>query len=98
MATTANHLLLCLCGGVWKPLAIHAGDEVVGLVRWGFDPDDGHHWIGGFSIDRAHQGKRIGSAALSWAPENLGAARLYRSFGFVGGGEPYGVTVARLAL
>jgi diamine N-acetyltransferase len=115
MATTAHYLLLCHYGGVWQPLAICDDAEVAGFVMWGFDPDDGHHWIGGFSVDKRRQGKGIGrqalrllvdrlradgatGIALSYAPENAGAARFYRSFGFVEDGQADGETVARLAL
>jgi hypothetical protein len=78
MATTAHYLLLCHYGGVWKPLAIHRGGEVVGFVMWGFDPDDGHHWIGGFSVDQRFQGngdRPCGDAPADRPAEGRGSHR-----------------------
>jgi diamine N-acetyltransferase len=115
MATTSHYLLLCAYGGVWQPLAITCDGEVAGFVMWGFDEDDGHHWIGGFAVDRAWQGRGVGTAALrllldrlraegatgialTYDRANTGAARLYRSFGFVEDGEADGEILARLAL
>ena len=115
MASTAHYLLLCAYGDVWQPLAITSDGEVVGFVMWGLDPEDGHHWIGGFSVQQALQGQGIGrevlrllvqrlraegatGIALTYAHENAGAARLYRSFGFVEDGEADGEVLARLAL
>jgi diamine N-acetyltransferase len=114
-ATTAYYLLLCHYGGQWQPLAITRAGDVVGFVMWAYDPDDGHHWIGGFSVGKSQQRKGIGRAALallverlraegargialSYAPENTDAARLYASAGFVEDGGADGETVARLAL
>jgi diamine N-acetyltransferase len=115
VAATTYYLCLCHYGQEWQPLAVRDGDDVVGFVMWAFDPDDGHHWIGGLSIDASRQGQGLGRAAvlalvellrgegatgvaLSYAPSNEGAARLYASLGFVEDGEAYDETVARLAL
>ena len=115
VAAPTYYLCLCHYGQVWHPLAVLDGDDVVGFVMWGFDPDDGHHWIGGLSIDAARQGQGLGrqavhalidrlrdlgatGIALSYAPANAGAARLYASLGFVEDGEADGETVARLQL
>ena len=115
VAATTYYLCLCHYGGVWQPLAVRAGDDVVGFLMWGFDPDDGHHWLGGLSVDRSRQRQGVGRAAvvaavellreqgatgvaLSYAPENVGAARLYADLGFVEDGEAEGEVVARRAL
>lgn len=115
VAATTYYLCLCHYGEVWHPLAVRSGDEVVGFAMWGYDPDDGHHWIGGLSMDAARQRQGLGRAtvlalvehlrglgatgvALSYAPSNTAAARLYASLGFVEDGEADGETVARRAL
>ena len=115
VATPAFYLCLCQYGQLWQPLALVSDGEVVGFAMWAYDSDDGHHWIGGLSIDVARQGAGLGRAtvlalvelfrglgatgvALSYAPANTGAARLYHSLGFVDDGESDGETVARLPL
>ena len=115
VAATTYYLCLCHYGQEWHPLAVFDDDAVVGFALWAYDPDDGHHWIGGLSIDAPRQGQGLGRAAvlalvellrgegaiavaLSYAPSNTGAARLYASLGFVEDGEAYDETVARLAL
>jgi diamine N-acetyltransferase len=64
VASPAYYLCLCHYGQVWQPLALYEGDALVGFAMWGFDPDDGHHWVGGLSVDRAHQGRGRGRAAV----------------------------------
>jgi diamine N-acetyltransferase len=113
VATVAHYLCLCHYGGVWQPLVIRSGDEVVGFAMWGYDVDDGRHWIGGLCIDVSHQGRGVGRAAmaaligllrglgatgiaLSYAPQNLQAERLYASLGFVPVGDLEGELVAVL--
>jgi diamine N-acetyltransferase len=46
------------------PLAIYAGDKVVGFAMYGLDPDDGKYWIYRLMIDVDYQGKGYGKAAL----------------------------------
>lgn len=46
------------------PLAIYAGDTVIGFAMYGLDPDDGKYWIYRLMIDVDHQGKGYGKAAL----------------------------------
>jgi diamine N-acetyltransferase len=98
------YLNLCHYGGVWHPLAVCLGREVVGFVMWAFDPADRSGWVGGLTIDASWQGRGLGratmeamldrlrderraSAALSFAPDNVRAKRLYTSMGFVETGE-----------
>ena len=114
-SAVSHYLCLCHYGGEWQPLAVRAGGDVVGFVMWAYDPDDSHHWVGGFSVDAPRQRTGLGRqalralldllreqgatrVALSYAPENAGAARLYASEGSVEDGEAYGETVARRAL
>ena len=58
------YLALCHYGDVWHPLAICRGAEVVGFVMWAVDPSDRSGWLGGLTIDRRHQGRGYGSAAV----------------------------------
>ena len=71
VATPTYYLCLCHYGHVWHPLAIRDGADVVGFVMWGFDPDDGHHWIGGLSVDARRQGQGLGRAAVLALVERL---------------------------
>ncbi|KKK05948.1 GNAT family N-acetyltransferase [Micromonospora sp. HK10] len=96
-ALAARYLLLTMRSPVWTSLAVYADDTVVGHLMWGVD-DDGSRWIGGMVIDGAEQGRGVGRAAvatlaewlaaqgrpvrLSYHPDNLAAAALYRSLGF----------------
>jgi diamine N-acetyltransferase len=48
----------------WTPLAIYAGEDLVGFAMFGRDDETGRWWIMRFMIDAAHQGKGYGTAAL----------------------------------
>jgi diamine N-acetyltransferase len=48
----------------WTPLAIAAGDEIVGFVMYGKDDESGRWWIMRFMIGAEHQGKRYGTEAM----------------------------------
>ena len=115
VAAPAYYLCLCHYGGVWSPVALAEDGQVVGLAMWGHDAEDGHHWLGGISLDHASQGRGLGrqavqalvehvrglgatAVALSYAPDNRRAARLYASLGFTEDGAADGETVARLRL
>jgi len=66
VAPVANYLALCAYGdSPWQPLAVRAGEEVVGFVMWGVDPDDQSFWIGGLVIDRRHQRRGYGRAVVA---------------------------------
>ena len=45
------------------PLAVYNGDELVGFVMYGYDPDDEKYYLGRLMIDAKHQGKGYGKAA-----------------------------------
>jgi diamine N-acetyltransferase len=66
VAPVANYLAQCAYGeSPWHPLAVRAGEEVVGFVMWGVDPADESFWIGGLIIDRRHQRRGYGRAVVA---------------------------------
>ena len=71
VAPVSRYLCLCNYGGVWRPLAIVAGEQAVGFVMWAVDPDDGSGWIGGLVIGRQHQRRGYGRAAVLALLERL---------------------------
>ncbi len=64
VAPVTHYLCLCHYGRVWHPLAVYAGDSVVGFAMWAVDPDDGSGWIGGLLIDQARQRRGHGRATV----------------------------------
>jgi len=64
VSPVARYLCLCHYGGAWHPLAVYAGDEVVGFVMWAVDPGDRSGWIGGLVIDRTRQRQGYGRATV----------------------------------
>jgi diamine N-acetyltransferase len=66
VAPVAYYLALCAYGeSPWQPLAVRSGQEVVGFVMWGIDPEDESFWIGGLIIDRRHQRRGYGRAVVA---------------------------------
>jgi diamine N-acetyltransferase len=66
VAPVAYYLALCAYGeSPWQPLAVRSGDDVVGFVMWGIDPEDESFWIGGLTIDRRHQRRGYGRAVVA---------------------------------
>ena len=66
VAPVGFYLALCAYGeSPWQPLAVRGGDEVVGFVMWGIDPEDESFWIGGLVIDRRHQRRGYGRAVVA---------------------------------
>ena len=66
VASVAHYLALCAyADSPWRPLAVRAGEEVVGFVMWGIDPADESFWIGGLIIDRRHQRQGYGRAVVA---------------------------------
>jgi len=45
-------------------MAVYDGRTMVGFLMWGFSPEDGRPWLYRFMIDRRHQGRGHGAAAL----------------------------------
>ncbi len=48
----------------WTPLAIYAGDQLVGFAQFGRDDETGRWWIMRYMIDAQHQGRGYGTGAL----------------------------------
>jgi diamine N-acetyltransferase len=48
----------------WTPLAIYAGDDLVGFAMFGRDDETGNWWLMRYMIDAQHQGRGYGTAAL----------------------------------
>ena len=48
----------------WTPLAIYAGDALVGFAMFGRDDETGRWWIMRYMIDARYQGRGYGTAAL----------------------------------
>ena len=48
----------------WTPLAIYAGDDLVGFAMFGRDDETGRWWLMRYMIDVQHQGRGYGTAAL----------------------------------
>ncbi|WP_019588585.1 GNAT family N-acetyltransferase [Deinococcus apachensis] len=51
-----------LTGGT--PLAVYAGEDLVGFVLYAFDEDDRQYWVYRLMIDEAHQGRGYARAAM----------------------------------
>ncbi len=52
-------------GAIYDPLAVYAGSTMVGFYSWIYYPGEVRYCaIGGFLIDKNHQGKGYGRAAL----------------------------------
>jgi [ribosomal protein S5]-alanine N-acetyltransferase len=69
----AVYLTRCLLEMQWQPITIRADGTVVGFVMWARSPQDGSYWIAGFQIDRRHQRRGYGRAALTALIEALRA-------------------------
>jgi len=78
VGSVAYYLNLCHYGGVWQPMALYRDDESVGFAMWGFDADEGSHWIGELVIGTEHQGKGYGRAAMEAILDHLAAQLGYR--------------------
>lgn len=55
------------------PRVVLDGDEVVGFVMWGVDPEDESFWIGGLVIDRRSQRRGYGRAVVARLLEQAAA-------------------------
>jgi diamine N-acetyltransferase len=66
------------------PLGVYAGDELVGFAMYGQHPDTGAWWVIRLMIDRAHQGKGYGRAAMEavieMMAERVGCEEIVTSF------------------
>ena len=59
-------------------MAIYDGTEMVGFLVYGRDPADERYWLYRFMIDRRHQGKGHGKAALNVREATGGHVRDYK--------------------
>jgi diamine N-acetyltransferase len=69
----------------WVPLAVYAGEALVGFVMYGqYPPDTGAWWVIRLMIDRAQQGNGYGRAAMeaviAMMIERVGCAEIVTSF------------------
>ena len=69
----------------WVPLAVYAGEALVGFVMYGqHPPDTGAWWVIRLMIARAHQGKGYGRAAMeaviAMMVERVGCEEIMTSF------------------
>ena len=48
----------------WSPLAVRAGDQIVGFLMWAIDPEDASCWVGGVMVDATFQGLGYGRQAM----------------------------------
>ncbi len=66
------------------PLAVYAGDELVGFAMYGQHPDTGAWWVIRLMIDREQQGQGYGRAAmeavLAMMAERVGCEEIVTSF------------------
>ena len=66
------------------PLAVYAGDELVGFAMYGQHPRTGAWWLIRLMIDREHQGKGYGRAAseavITMMAEGVGCEEIVTSF------------------
>ena len=66
------------------PLAVHAGDALVGFAMYGQHPESGAWWVIRLMIDREHQGKGYGRAAMEAViavmTERIGCDEIVTSF------------------
>lgn len=67
-----------------EPMAVYAGEEMVGFAMFGLDPDDGRFYLVRLMIDERQQGKGYGRAAtlavIEKMRENADCRELYLSF------------------
>ncbi len=66
------------------PLAIYAGDTMVGFLMYGVDDEDGRYWLLRLMIDQHHQGQGYATQALELLIQRLrtqfSCPALYLSF------------------
>ena len=103
VAPVTYYLALCAYGDNWHPLAIMAGDEMVGFTVWAVDGADNSFWVGGLLVDADHQRHGYGRATVERLLEKAAehgcpevalsyhptnpARKLYKGLGFTETGE-----------
>lgn len=64
VASNANSIADAYVHRELRPLAVYAGDELVGFAMYGQDPDDGRWWVVRMMIDERFQGRGYGRGAM----------------------------------
>jgi diamine N-acetyltransferase len=80
VAEPAYYLALCCYDGLWHPLAIVVGQQVIGFVMWAVDPKDSSCWLGGLLVDQRYQGQGYGRQAVQTALAMLKQQHGYQNF------------------
>lgn len=80
VAEPAYYLCLCHYGGLWQPLAVQLGQEIIGYLQWAVDDHDGSCWLGGIIIDSHQQGKGYGKLAVQAAIKQLSREHGFNHF------------------
>jgi diamine N-acetyltransferase len=80
VAEPAYYLALCAYGGLWQPLAMEAGGQIVGFMMWAVDPSDQSCWLGGILVDQDQQRRGYGRQAIQAALALLASEHGHRRF------------------
>lgn len=80
VAEPAYYLALCCYGGLWHPLAVLAGEQVIGFLMWALDDADGSCWLGGIIIDHRWQRRGFGRKAVEATIQLLAKENGFRDF------------------
>jgi len=80
VAEPSYYLALCSYGGLWQPLAIYVGEQVIGFMMWAVDEADGSCWLGGILIDQNYQRRGYGRQAVQAAITMLAEGHGYQHF------------------
>lgn len=80
VAEPVYYLALCAYGGLWQPLAIYTGEQVIGFLMWAVDSSDGSCWLGGILIDRNYQRRGYGRQAIQAAIAMLAKEHAHKTF------------------
>ena len=64
----------------WSPLAVRAGDQIVGFLMWAIDPEDASCWVGGVMVDATFQGLGYGRQAMVATLAELAVGRGHQQF------------------
>jgi diamine N-acetyltransferase len=80
VADPTYYLALCCYDGLWHPMAVLAGEKVIGFLMWAVDDEDGSCWLGGIIIDRRWQRRGLGRKAVEATIELLAKEHGYRDF------------------
>jgi diamine N-acetyltransferase len=80
VAEPAYYLAMCAYDGLWQPLAMEVGGQVVGFMMWAVDPADQSCWLGGILVDQSQQRRGYGRQAIQAALAMLAAEHGHQNF------------------